>query len=331
MPIAIVGAGMSGLSCAARLKALGCDIVLFDKGRGPAGRMASRRIPTVAGEADFDLGAQYFTVRHPSFAAQVEQWSAQGLARRWPAAGPDAWVGVPRMSAPLKALAADKAVRWNAFIGGVSRRADGWRLHVRDEEVGPFDVVVIALPADQATPLLALNAPEFGRRGLSAVSRPCWAGLFAFEQPLDCADSILRDRGVIEWAARNVVKPGRSGPEAWVVHADPRWSSAHLEDDADSVAEALLDHLFAATGSSPVRPLAAQAHRWRFARPPGNGQGFLWDAHIGLGACGDWLLAPRVESAWLSGFRLAEEIRRSSAERMGVAEDRAEFNPYTLV
>ena len=30
-------------------------------------------------------------------------------------------------------------------------------------------------------------------------------------------------RGDIAWAARNSAKPGRSGPEAWVVQAGPDW------------------------------------------------------------------------------------------------------------
>ncbi len=32
------------------------------------------------------------------------------------------------------------------------------------------------------------------------------------------------------------------------------------------------------------------------------------NAEIKLGACGDWLLGPRVEAAWLSGHRLAMQI-----------------------
>jgi predicted NAD/FAD-dependent oxidoreductase len=34
----------------------------------------------------------------------------------------------------------------------------------------------------------------------------------------------------------------------------------------------------------------------------------IFDPDRGLGLCGDWLIGPRVESAWLSGARLAERI-----------------------
>ncbi|WP_333927659.1 FAD-dependent oxidoreductase [Sphingomonas sp. LR55] len=49
MRIGIVGAGMAGLSCAQALRRQGHAVVLFDKGRGPGGRMSTRRIDTPLG------------------------------------------------------------------------------------------------------------------------------------------------------------------------------------------------------------------------------------------------------------------------------------------
>ena len=67
MTIAIIGAGMAGLSAALALKAAGRNPVLFDKGRGPGGRMSARRAQTPLGEVRFDHGAQFFTARDPDF------------------------------------------------------------------------------------------------------------------------------------------------------------------------------------------------------------------------------------------------------------------------
>jgi hypothetical protein len=47
-------------------------------------------------------------------------------------------------------------------------------------------------------------------------------------------------------------------------------------------------------------------HRWRYAKTlQPLGQSHLWDAKIGLGACGDWCLGHRVEDAFISGLSLA--------------------------
>ncbi|QUD89793.1 NAD(P)/FAD-dependent oxidoreductase [Phenylobacterium montanum] len=316
MRVAIIGAGLAGLSCAKRLRSVGLEPSLFDKGKGPAGRMASRRLATPLGEAALDMGAPYFTVRNAKFAEQVADWALAGLAAPWPDAAADAWVGAPLMASPLKALTEGLNVRWNAFVGGLSRKPDGWRLHLPDQEQGPFDVVVIALPAEQATPLLALNDLTFMKQSAQSISLPCWTGLFAFDRVLETTAPILRDQGAISWAARNAAKPGRTGPEAWVAHANPVWSLDHLEAEPAQIAQHLLIELLSLTGAGEVRPIAAQAHRWRFAKSFGLGHGELWNPLTGLGVCGDWLLAPGVESAWLSGFGLAQKIIHGPAKRI---------------
>jgi predicted NAD/FAD-dependent oxidoreductase len=56
--IGIVGAGIAGLACAQGLVRHGHDVVLFDKGRGPGGRMSTRRMETPRGLAHIDHGAQ---------------------------------------------------------------------------------------------------------------------------------------------------------------------------------------------------------------------------------------------------------------------------------
>ena len=308
MQVAIIGAGLAGLSCAQRLQSEGLRPVLFDKGKGPSGRMATRTVKTALGDVRFDIGAQYFTARTPQFRRQVAQWVEDGVVTSWPEAGPHAWIGLPSMSSPLGAIAVAQNVNWNSFVGGISRKKDGWKLHLEQAEEGPFDVVVIALPAEQATPLLAFNESTFMLQSASSVSTPCWCGMFAFDEPLNSKSSIFRETGVVSWACRNTAKPGRSGLDAWVVQADPIWSQTNLEVDQANIAEILLQNLLAMTGTRRLAPIVSQAHRWRFSKSFGLGLGALWNSTIGLGVCGDWLLAPRVEGAWLSGFGLAQSI-----------------------
>ncbi|HEX8373929.1 MAG TPA: FAD-dependent oxidoreductase, partial [Geminicoccaceae bacterium] len=197
-------------------------------------------------------------------------------------------------------------VRWSARVDALRHDDRDWVLEGVDA-AGPFDAVVIALPAEQAAPLLAPHRPGFAATAAASRTLPCWTVMAAFDAPLPVAADVIRNAGAIGWAARDGAKPGRAGGETWVVQADPDWSQAHLEDEPDGVAAALLDLFARHLGAALPPPVHLAAHRWRYARsrPPADARGALWDAGAGLGACGDWLLAPRVEAAWASGRRLA--------------------------
>ena len=306
MRYAIVGAGMAGLACADALKHVGHSVTLFDKGRGPGGRMSTRRLPTSLGEVAIDHGAQYFTARDPAFAQLVATWRDLGIAVPWPLAGADAWIGIPGMNAIVKHMATAHAVTWGQHVTAMTRKNDKWWLMGTTGERGPFDAAVVAIPAEQAAAILSLHDFSMARIALLARSQPCWTSMFVFDRPLDDLPMIIRNRGAISWAARNSAKPGRRGPEAWVVQASGTWSLAQLEASPEHVSTMLCEALSEAAGCPIPKPVAAISQRWRYALSAGTGDGALWNPTIGLGVCGDWLLGPRVECAWLSGRMLAK-------------------------
>ncbi len=309
MKIAIIGAGLSGLACAGPLVAAGHQVRLFDKSRGPGGRMSTRRAQTAAGELRFDHGAQYFTARDPGFHAIVEQWRENGLAAKWPAAGDEAWVGTPSMNAPVKAMAAEHDVTWSMRVERLTKQQDHWQLHGKDEAVETlFDAVVIAIPAEQAADLLNPLDNSFAETARDTVSDPCWTVMLAVVEPLATDLNILRDGAVIGWAARNSNKPMREGADSWVIQASSDWSRDHLEDDAEQVCAALIKAFAADLGMELPAPIHAVAHRWRYARSGSAAVDALYDSEAKLGVCGDWLLGPRIECAWLSGHALSQMI-----------------------
>ncbi len=308
MRIAIVGAGMAGLSCADALITIGHEVDLFDKGRGPGGRMSTRRIETPIGPVALDHGAQYFTARGKGFLDQVDRWVAQGHAAPWHLPANDAWVGIPTMSGIIRAMAAGHRVRWGCQIVRIDRQNGHWTLSSDAESHGGYHAIMLAVPAEQATAFLSLHDFEMARQSMLARSQPCWTAMFVLRAPLSNARDIVRNEGLIAWASRTNSKPERQGPESWVVQARSDWSKDHIEDEPERVATTLLESLSSVLGE-PLRDMAfATAHRWRYAMSGGLGLGALWNAELGLGACGDWLLGPRVECAWNSGRDLAGRI-----------------------
>ena len=311
MKIAIVGAGMAGLACATQLSGSGVNLQLFDKGRSVGGRMASRVVSTPSGDVFFDMGAQYFTAHSDDFQAEVKNWTAAGTVLPWADAGANALVGVPSMNAPLKSIAAKLPVLWSHKIEKLRQNAGKWSVYGDDFHEGNFDVVITALPAEQSASLLMQPARDMAEFAAGIVSEPCWTLMAVFAEKLPVAVNVLRDCGDISWASRNSAKPGRSDPESWVIHATSAWSRSHLEADEGTVAASLLGELTRVLKSTTPEVIASKAHRWRFARSGKAELEHLWQADRGLGVCGDWLLGPRIESAWVSGHRLAQAVQAS--------------------
>lgn len=306
--IVIIGGGMAGLSAATALASTGQSIIVLDKGRGPGGRMAARRVEIAGETVSFDHGAQYFTARDPGFQAEVAAWQAAGVAARWPAAGDEAWVGAPGMNACVRHMAANLDVRWNVRAERLRREGGNWQVEA-GEALFTAATVLVAVPAEQAAVLLAEVAPAMAARAASVTSAPCWAVMAGFAAPLPIADTFRADTGPVSWAARNSAKPGRGGGEAWVIHASPQRSRELVDHPKDEVAQILLADFFHATGTVPATPLHLDAHRWLYAQPEARqGEGPVFDPNQRIGIAGDWLHSPRVEGAWLSGRALAEAV-----------------------
>lgn len=320
--IAVVGAGIAGVSCAAALHKAGLRTSLFDKSGGPAGRMSTRR----GNGWQCDHGARYFVASHPDFQAEVARWRQAGVAGAWapriqvlgeqrvcdPDRTLEKFVGIPRMTAPAHFLCEHLALTPAITIKQIDRRTDGWYLlsaeHGWLDNV--FDAVLLALPAPQAMALLQQPAPALAAVAAPVAMRGCWAMMLRFTAALDLPfDAAFVCEGPLHWVARDNSKPGRSGLETWVLHASADWSEAHLERDKDWVAAALLQ-AFGRLGAP--QPQTWSAHRWRYAdtERPLN-RGCLWESASGLGMCGDWLNDGTVQGAWLSGIQLAQQVLQS--------------------
>jgi renalase len=323
--VAIIGAGITGLACARVLGQAGHHVQLFDKGRGPGGRMATRRAQTVMGEVSFDHGAQYFTARDPAFVSLIQSLTGLGAVAPWtgelvrlagdgtnkPLANEALYVGVPGMNGVIRALSATLKIQWGTRVAAINKTQNTWQLTTdTGGDLGNFDAVVCAVPAEQVAPLLQDHAPDLAKLAIQVTSLPCWTGMFAFDAPLANPFDAMRleAHDMIDFIAMNHSKPLRTGPASYVVQARADWSKAHLEDSAESVADTLLDGLLAFSDNRP-KLIHETAHRWRYARVEvENGQGYDFDGEKKIGICGDWLLGPRVEAAWLSGHQLGNRM-----------------------
>jgi len=323
---AVIGAGLAGAAAARALSARGLDVVLFDKGRGPGGRMSTRRASTPLGDVSFDHGAQFLTATGESFSTLLTEAQTAGAADLWTGRtvsidrGGNAeslrdktrWVGVPGMNAIVKTALTGMDVRFGSRAVRVSGEDGAWIIHFEDGKTeGPFQKLALTIPPEQLIEFLARSDGEFSAmiaEALAAKLSPCWAVMTVPETAADPGfDGAKLLGGALRWMARMTSRPGQTGPESWVLHASPDWSEAFLESDPETVARALTEEAFIRFGL-PL-PVWSQAHRWRYALvTEAPGTPFALDPTGTLGCAGDWRLGPRAELAWESGDALGDAL-----------------------
>ena len=319
MRVAVVGAGLAGLMAARRLTDVGHVVTLFDKGRSPGGRLATRRI----GGARVDHGAQFFTVRSDVFAEHVARWQREGIVREWCRGfgdvpdGHSRYVGVDGMNAIAKHIARDLDVRCNSLVFSLSRgerSEDPFVVRLDDATVFPADALIVTSPLPQSYSLLVsadtTAVPELLWRTdydrtlalLAVLDRPS-----AMPEP-----GGLQDAPPFTFVGDNATK-GISEVPALTFHADPQWSAAHWDDDHETTLAALIDLAAPFLGSAQI--VEAQLKRWRFATPQAIWPEPCWSPDDGsrIALAGDAFAGPRVaksnmEGAALSGLAAAERL-----------------------
>ena len=328
----VIGAGLAGIAAAQTLRSRGHDVRILERAGGYGGRLSTRRVESGA----VDCGAPFFTMRDPQFqsvlgplvdAGQIVPWADR--LHRWDGARLTAdpltaverrWAAPEGMESLATRLAAEVPVALGVEVRSLSPLGRGWRVHSWEVTQGSprtddADVLVVAVPAPRALELLG-SAPdlidraiteELGRvrfdrclvvlAGYGAEARPQWRAIASTAEPL-------------QWIGLESSK--RAASEVLIAaHATGAWSAEHWDDPHADVATSLLHAASLAGGPFLAGPRWFQVERWRHAKPTvlATARALLSEHdHRPVVFCGDWCLAPRVESAWLSGAAAAERL-----------------------
>jgi predicted NAD/FAD-dependent oxidoreductase len=318
--VAVIGAGMAGLSCATYLQSLGFEVDVFEKSWGAGGRMSTRHGDGWVA----DHGAQYFTARDARFIQAVETWMQHQVVTLWnprikvfdnnqwrdSTSKEKRYIGMPNMNSLGKYLAESLSVQFEKTISMIKPQQSGWILH--SNETGKvektYDWIILAVQANQAQKLAKDINCEIEKITASANMKACWTMIVRFQsQPKVDLDAAFINQEKISWICRNNAKPGREGLESWTIHANPEWSQQNIELTEDEAAAHMLSSLTKLGFDCSHTQITM--HRWRYASGEMSAPaGFYFSSELKLGLVGDWLHGGRVEGAWLSGYELAAKL-----------------------
>lgn len=321
MKIAVIGAGLAGLTAAKQLHSAGAEVTVFDKSKGTGGRLSSR---SFAG-GWIDHGAPYLSVEGHDFATFLEQNVAEKAIQNWTPqfSGPvrvdeqSHFIGVPRNSALTRSLLDKIVFQPSTRIARIEASAEGWQLFNDGESLlGVWPYVIVAVPAPQALSLLR-EQPMFAQLIRQVTMEPCWVAAIQSKSDLSGqADVAVYEHPVVRRIVHNSAKTDRQNKNIYLVQSCKEWAEAHLEETIESVGEKLQQSFCELTSADADTELLF-VHRWRYAfTETALGKDCLWDNNLNLGACGDWCLGRTVEDAWRSGSALAEQILKHKEEKV---------------
>jgi len=311
--VAVVGAGVAGLTAARSLTQAGHSVTVFDKGRRPGGRLSTN---VFANGGRADIGAQFFTVRSPEFGRAVAGWSGEGLVHEW-CRGFDSIDGHPRYAVPggmallATALAGGLEVRCSVHVERIRLEADkvlvDWPgAHGHQGGTLVVDAVIVTAPVPQSGALLdgTVEVP-------SIAYDPTISLAVAVDRKVRISASggrQLSEGPVWSFIGDNQAK-GASGQPVITMHSTPGFAASRFDRDTAAITEEMLEAARPFLHGASV--LETQLQRWRYATPavPYPERTFTAaDGRVVL--AGDAFGGPRVEGAFLSGLSAAEAVQR---------------------
>jgi renalase len=236
------------------------------------------------------------------------------------------YVGYPQNNAPANFLAKTMHVVSKTTVIGIHKQAGKWLINRMEHGIYPdsFDDVILAIPAPQAATLLKNTTSDLLHICNAVVMRPCFALMLQYDHTIPCQfDGLFVQVGALSWVARDSAKPGRKvtsniSSDVWILHASAEWSASHVDDDKEIHAQEMLNefnHILKFDGSIKAStytftaPKCRSLHRWLYA----DTEKYLtnichYDISERIGICGDWVNGGKVQSDWLSGLHLANQL-----------------------
>jgi len=285
---------------AARAGGRDVEVCVWDKGRGPGGRMSTSRARG-DGTRRADLGAQYLTMHGDGNKAWYSELEEAGVivplsgdieGQRADQAEHRSFVAPAGMGAVVKHLAKDAGVVSGARVSSLDADGGRWLVGVEGRsEREAFDCVVLTVPTPQVLALAGGVAGVLSASGASAalagVEFSARYALALWWEPSDTAalldavpwtgryvgrgdsDSLRylsfepRKRRAVDATGRGLL-PG-SDPPAMVAHTSVSFGAEHLEEGFDDVTPGLLAEVRRLVPGLPD-PAEVRCHRWRYSQ-----------------------------------------------------------------
>ncbi len=318
--VAVIGAGLTGLSCAKELSQLGSRVVVLEKSRGLGGRVATRRI----NDLRVDHGLPYLQPQGKLSGQLIQRLHQENIIQPWHSQFPDTYIAPQGMSEIAKFIGKDLEVWRQSRVEKIEpTEAQTWHLTLDSQENLTAKAVVMAIPAPQAVTLLeplitkGLN-PDFLGKLHQIKFNPCLSVMAGYNTATVLPKQLnkqpfvsLQEDSYLAWLSLDSSKRSQSPVPVLVIHSTTEFAQKYLDTtNLEPVAQKLLSRTGELFGIELKEPQWYQIHRWRYSIP----EQFINEVYLEtnqplpLICCGDWCGGNSIESALASGLATATQI-----------------------
>ena len=261
--VAIVGAGMCGLTLSSMLSAVLRSAVVLEKSKGVGGRLATRR----DGDATYDHGAAFYVDSDSETLQWHPRWQENEKAIAWYEEGQRKYFcGVKGMTVLAKDLAEGQNILLNEKVTHFRKSENGFQIFCESGKVVTAQKIVLTCPLPQSLQILSASKISFPDSLKNISYAPAIVGLFELEADPNLYNfNLLRPGSAIFTIANNQAK-GISKNLALTIVMNDFWSEQHfnLEDAAvlEKVKIELKNHF---KGACKINK--SQIKKWRYSQP----------------------------------------------------------------
>lgn len=248
LSIAIIGAGICGSFCGHLLQQKGHEVFLFDKGRGVGGRTSTKRVKIdgslTSHEIKYDHGASYFQIETPQIQNLCYDLASRNILRR----EEEYYIAAPGMNSLAKYFSKNLNLYTDTKVKTISNK---FVTDENEKEYGPFDMIIVTIPAPQIPDILSETKDLLGQIKFSPRRTIMMTLGNDDKAPAhqDAEKLIHEDR-----------KPERPNHNSVVYHMSRSWSESRINLDNTAALDAFLKKW----DGDPDMIIHAQAHGWRY-------------------------------------------------------------------
>ena len=303
--IAIIGSGFCGVSIAKKINPGFADVVIYDKGKRPGGRVASK----IFSNRTYDYGPAFI----PSSLTKEFPGEEYIDGQLWPNEASNGFIPLGGVSSFAAQLPTSIKSYQDSQVMKCLRKEQTFSLELKGNSIiEDIDILVVTAPSEQSAELIKDISPDLSHEIRQTVKMtPTWVVLLETQQIIELDPLLEVNSEIVKNIRSEHTKLGRRSDNAgswFVIECSDQWSQTNVEKPPEWVTETIINWFRNDMGLDfSVR--ATTAHRWRYASTKlPLSKDFLRDASGDLWIAGDWCLGNGIASAIRSGKIVGDKI-----------------------